>query len=228
VMRIFDLHPWDVTYREAIKIQEQLKGKVILGKIASSPNYIAGLDVSYEKGTHRVWAGAVILGFPDMAVVEKKWAQREVCFPYVPGLLSFREIPALLDVLTQITVEPDVIFCDGQGVAHPRGLGIASHLGVILRKPTIGCAKSRLVGDCDPVGEWKGDYSFLRYRGRIIGAVMRTRQGVKPLFVSPGYGVTLDDCIGMVLKMCPRYRIPEPIRQAHILVNSIRSKSIEG
>jgi deoxyribonuclease V len=227
-MRIFDLHPWDVTYREAIKIQEQLKGKVILGKIASSPNYIAGLDVSYEKGTHRVWAGAVILGFPDMAVVEKRWAQREVCFPYVPGLLSFREIPALLDVLTQITVEPDVIFCDGQGVAHPRGLGIASHLGVILRKPTIGCAKSRLVGDCDPVGEWKGDYSFLRYRGRIIGAVMRTRQGVKPLFVSPGYGVTLDDCIGMVLKMCPRYRIPEPIRQAHILVNSIRSKSIEG
>jgi deoxyribonuclease V len=227
-MRIFDLHPWDVTYREAIKIQEQLKGKVILGKIASSPNYIAGLDVSYEKGTHRVWAGAVILGFPDLAVVEKRWAQREVCFPYVPGLLSFREIPALLDVLTQITVEPDVIFCDGQGVAHPRGLGIASHLGVILRKPTIGCAKSRLVGDCDPVGEWKGDYSFLRYRGRIIGAVMRTRQGVKPLFVSPGYGVTLDDCIGMVLKMCPRYRIPEPIRQAHILVNSIRSKSIEG
>jgi deoxyribonuclease V len=227
-MRIFDLHPWDVPYREAIKIQEQLKGKVVLGKIASSPNYIAGLDVSYEKGTHRVWAGAVILGFPDMAVVEKKWAQREVCFPYVPGLLSFREIPALLDVLTQITVEPDVIFCDGQGVAHPRGLGIASHLGVILRKPTIGCAKSRLVGDCDPVGEWKGDYSFLRYRGRIIGAVMRTRQGVKPLFVSPGYGVTLDDCIGMVLKMCPRYRIPEPIRQAHILVNSIRSKSIEG
>jgi deoxyribonuclease V len=227
-MHIFDLHPWDVTYREAIKIQEQLKGKVILGKIAKWPNYIAGLDVSYEKGTHRVWAGAVILGFPDLAVVEKRWAQREVCFPYVPGLLSFREIPALLDVLAQITVEPDVIFCDGQGVAHPRGLGIASHLGVVLKKPIIGCAKSRLVGDCDPVGELKGDYSFLRYRGRIIGAVMRTRQGVKPLFVSPGYGVTLDDCIGMVLKMCPRYRIPEPIRQAHILVNAIRSKSIEG
>jgi deoxyribonuclease V len=227
-MDIFDLHPWDVTYREAVKIQEHLKGKVILGNIASSPNYVAGLDVSYEKGTHRVWAGAVVLGFPDLAVVEKRWAQREVSFPYVPGLLSFREIPALLDVLTQITVEPDVIFCDGQGVAHPRGLGIASHLGVILKRPTIGCAKSRLVGDCDPVGELKGDYSFLRYRDRIIGAVMRTRQGVKPLFVSPGYGVTLDDCIGMVLTTCSRYKIPEPIRQAHILVNSIRSKSIEA
>jgi len=107
-------------------------------------------------------------------------------------------------------------------------LGIASHLGVILKRPTIGCAKSRLVGDCDPVGELKGDYSFLRYRGRIIGAVMRTRQGVKPLFVSPGYGVALDDCIGMALKTCSRYKIPEPIRQAHILVNSIRSKSIEA
>ena len=227
-MDIFDLHPWDVTYREAVKIQKELKGKVILGKIASSPNYVAGLDVSYEKGTHRVWAGAVVLGFPDLTVVEKRWAEREVSFPYVPGLLSFREIPALLDVLTQITVEPDVIFCDGQGVAHPRGLGIASHLGVILKKPTIGCAKSRLVGDCDPVGELKGDYSFLRYGGSIIGAVMRTRQGVKPLFVSPGYGVALDDCIGMVRKTCSRYKIPEPIRQAHILVNSIRSKSIEA
>ena len=227
-MDFFDLHPWDVTYGEAIKIQEQLKDKVLLRKIASRLNYVAGLDVSYEKGTHRVWAGAVILGFPDLAVVEERWAQREVSFPYVPGLLSFREIPALLDVLTKITVEPDVIFCDGQGVAHPRGLGIAAHLGVVLKRPTVGCAKSRLVGDCDPVGELKGDYSFLRYVGRIIGAVMRTRQGVRPLFVSPGYGVTLDDCIGMVLNMCPRYRIPEPIRQAHILVNSIRSKSIEA
>jgi deoxyribonuclease V len=227
-MDIFDLHPWDVTYKEAVQIQEQLRGKVILGKIASSPNYVAGLDVSYEKGTHRVWAGAVVLNFADLVLIEEKWVEREVSFPYIPGLLSFREIPALLDVLTEITVEPDVIFCDGQGVAHPRGLGIASHLGVVLRKPTIGCAKSRLVGDCDPVGELKGDYSFLRYRGRIIGAVMRTRQGVKPLFVSPGYGVTLDDCIGMVLKTCSRYKIPEPIRQAHILVNSIRSKSIEA
>ena len=201
---------------------------MILRKIANRPNYIAGLDVFYEKGTHRVWAGAVVLDFPDLAKVEERWVQREISFPYIPGLLSFREIPALLDVLTRITVEPDVIFCDGQGVAHPRGLGIASHLGVILKRPTIGCAKSRLVGDCDPVGELKGDCSSLRYGGRIIGAVMRTRQGVKPLFVSPGYGVTLDDCIRLVLKTCPRYKIPEPIRQSHILVNSIRSATVKG
>ena len=227
-MDILDLHPWDVTYSEAVKIQEQLKGKVILGKIASSPNYVAGLDVSYEKGTHRVWAGAVVLGFPDLAVIEKRWVEREVSFPYIPGLLSFREIPALLDVLSKIKVEPDVIFCDGQGVAHPRGLGIASHLGVILKRPSIGCAKSRLVGDHDPVGEMKGDYSYLRYGGKVIGAVMRTRQGVKPLFISPGYGVMLDDCTELVLKTCPRYKIPEPIRQAHVLVNSMRSATVKG
>ena len=227
-MDIPDLHPWDVTYREAIKIQEQLKGKVILRKIPDRPNYIAGLDVSYQKGAHRVWAGAVVLNFPDLAVVEERWVQREVSFPYIPGLLSFREIPALLDVLTSITVAPDVIFCDGQGVAHPRGVGIASHLGVILKRPTIGCAKSRLVGDYDPVGEVKGEYSYLRYGGRVIGAVMRTRQGVKPLFISPGYGVMLDDCTELVLKTCPRYKIPEPIRQAHILVNSIRSATVKG
>ena len=227
-MNIPDLHPWDVTYREAIKIQEQLKGKVILRKIANRPTYIAGLDVSYQKGTHQVWAGAVVLNFPELAVIEERWVEREVSFPYIPGLLSFREIPALLDVLSKITLEPDIIFCDGQGVAHPRGLGIASHLGVILKRPSIGCAKSRLVGDHDPVGEMKGDYSYLRYGGKVIGAVMRTRQGVKPLFISPGYGVMLDDCTELVLKTCPRYKIPEPIRQAHVLVNSMRSATVKG
>jgi deoxyribonuclease V len=227
-MNIPDLHPWDVTYREAIKIQEQLKDRVILKKIPDRPTYIAGLDVSYQKGAHRVWAGAVVLNFPELAVVEERWVQREVSFPYFPGLLSFREIPALLDVLTSITVTPDVIFCDGQGVAHPRGMGIASHLGVILERPTIGCAKSRLIGDYDPVGELKGNYSYLRYGGRVIGVVMRTRQGVKPLFISPGYGAMLDDCTELVLKTCPRYKIPEPIRRAHILVNSIRSATVKG
>jgi len=226
-MDIPDLHPWDVTYAEAIKIQEELRDRVILREISNRPAYIAGLDVSYEKGAHRVWAGAVVLNFSDLAVVEQEWVRREVSFPYIPGLLSFREIPALLDALTRITVEPDVIFCDGQGVAHPRGVGIATHLGVILERPTIGCAKSRLVGDYDPVGELKGDCSYLRYGGRVIGAVMRTRQRVKPVFVSPGYGVTLDDCTELVMKTCPRYKIPEPIRQAHILVNAMRSKTLK-
>ena len=225
-MDLPDLHPWNVTYEEAIKIQKCLKDKVILKKIDRRINYIAGLDVSYAKGANTVWAGVVVLDFPSLVKIEERWAQSKVPFPYIPGLLSFREIPALLDVLRNIEVEPDLIFCDGQGIAHPRGLGIASHLGVLLRKPTIGCAKSRLVGEFDPVGEDRGEYVYLRYQNRIIGAVVRTRSRVKPVFISPGYGVVLKDCIRFVLETCPTYRIPEPTRQAHLLVNSVRCNNL--
>jgi len=225
-MDIPDLHPWNVTYEEAIKIQKCLKDKVILKKIDRRINYIAGLDVSYAKEGNTVRAGVVVLDFPSLVKIEEGWAQSKVSFPYIPGLLSFREIPPLLDVLRNIEVEPDLIFCDGQGIAHPRGLGIASHLGVLLRKPTIGCAKSRLVGEFDPVGEDKGEYVHLRYQNRIIGAVVRTRSRVKPVFISPGYGVVLKDCIRFVLETCPTYRIPEPTRQAHLLVNSVRCNGV--
>ena len=221
-MDMLDLHPWNVTHEEAVKIQKCLRDKVILKRIDKRINYIAGLDVSYAKGANTVWAGVVVLDFPSLAKIEEGWAQSKVSFPYIPGLLSFREIPALLDVLREIEVEPDLIFCDGQGIAHPRGLGIASHLGVLLHKPTIGCAKSRLVGEFDPVGQDRGDYVYLRYQNRIIGAVVRTRSRVKPIFISPGYGVMLQDCIRFVLETCPTYRIPEPTRQAHLLVNSVR------
>ncbi len=227
-MDIPDLHPWNVTYEEAIKIQKCLKDKVILKKIDRRINYIAGLDVSYAKGGNTVWAGVVVLDFPSLVKIEERWAQSKVSFPYIPGLLSFREIPALLDVLRNIEVEPDLIFCDGQGIAHPRGLGIASHLGVLLRKPTIGCAKSRLVGEFDPVGEDRDEYVYLRYQNRIIGAVVRTRSRVKPVFISPGYGVVLKDCIRFVLETCPTYRIPEPTRQAHLLVNSVRCNGVRS
>ena len=225
-MDIPDLHPWNVTYEEAIKIQKSLKDKVILKKIDRRINYIAGLDVSYAKEGNTVRAGVVVLDFPSLVKIEEGWAQSKVSFPYIPGLLSFREIPPLLDVLRNIEVEPDLIFCDGQGIAHPRGLGIASHLGVLLRKPTIGCAKSRLVGEFDPVGEDRGEHVYLRYQNRIIGAVVRTRSRVKPVFISPGYGVVLKDCIRFVLETCPTYRIPEPTRQAHLLVNSVRCNGV--
>jgi len=219
---ISDLHPWNVTHEEAVKIQKSLRDKVILKGIDKRINYIAGLDVSYAKGADTAWAGVVVLDFPSLVKIEEGWIQKKVSFPYIPGLLSFREIPALLEVLRKIEVEPDLIFCDGQGIAHPRGLGIASHLGVLLHKPTIGCAKSRLVGEFDPVGQDKGDYVYLRYQNRVIGAVVRTRSRVKPIFISPGYGVMLQDCIRFVIETCPTYRIPEPTRQAHLLVNSVR------
>ncbi len=221
-MDILDLHPWNVTHEEAVKIQKCLRDKVILKRIDKRINYIAGLDVSYAKGANAVWAGVVVLDFPSLVKIEEGWIQKKVSFPYIPGLLGFREIPALLEVLRKIEVEPDLIFCDGQGIAHPRGLGIASHLGVLLHKPTIGCAKSRLVGEFDPVGQDRGDYVYLRYQNRVIGAVVRTRSRVKPIFISPGYGVMLQDCIRFVLETCPTYRIPEPTRQAHLLVNSVR------
>lgn len=227
-MNISDEHPWNVTYRKAIEIQERLRDSVVLRRVAQGIRYLAGLDVSYEKHTNRVWAGAVVFEFPRLAKVEEKCCENEVSFPYIPTLLSFREIPPLLDVLRKLEVEPDLILCDGQGVAHPRGLGLASHLGVVLDKPTIGCAKTKLVGEFNPVGQGKGEYAYLRYRDRVVGAVVRTRQGVKPLFVSPGHRVVLNDCIRFVLATCSAYRIPEPLRQAHNLVNSVRSASKQG
>jgi deoxyribonuclease V len=227
-MEIAELHPWDVPYKEAVRIQESLKDQVVVKKFEGQIRYIVGLDASYAKGSRMVWAGAVVLDFPSLVKREEQWTQKEVSFPYIPGLLSFREIPALIDVIRRISLEPDLIFCDGQGIAHPRGIGLAAHLGVLLRRPTIGCAKSKLVGEFDQVGAVKGDYTYLRYRKRLVGAVVRTRSQVRPIFVSPGYYTTIDDCIRLALATCTRYRIPEPTRQANILVNSLRCKGAQG
>jgi deoxyribonuclease V len=227
-MDIAEPHPWDVPYQEAVSIQERLRGQVAVTRFEGQVNYVVGLDASYERGSHVVWAGAVVLDFPSLVKKEEQWSQKEVAFPYIPGLLSFREIPALIQVLRGISLEPDLIFCDGQGIAHPRGIGLAAHLGVLVKRPTIGCAKSKLVGEFDSVGEAKGDYAYLRYQGRIVGAVVRTRPHVRPMFVSPGYGVTVDDCIRVALATCTRYRVPEPTRQADILVNSVRRREAHG
>ena len=227
-MDISDLHPWDVTYKEAVKIQKKLKDKVILKNIDKKIRYVAGLDVSYARGSNIMWAGVVVLDFPSLNKAEERWSQKKVSFPYIPGLLSFREIPALIGALRKMEIEPDLIFCDGQGIAHPRGLGLASHLGILLNKPTIGCAKSRLVGMYNQVGEHKGNYTYLTYQNRVIGAVVRTRSKVKPIFISPGYGIMLNDCIRFVLGTCSKYRIPEPTRQAHLLVNSVRCANVKN
>jgi len=227
-MHITDLHPWNVTYKEAVTIQKRLKDKVSLRKIDKRIKYVAGLDVSYVKGSNIMWAGVVVLDFPSLNKAEERWSQKKASFPYIPGLLSFREIPALIDALRKMEIEPDLIFCDGQGIAHPRGLGLASHLGIILNKPTIGCAKSPLVGTYNQVGEHKGTYDYLIYHNRVIGAVVRTRSKVKPIFISPGYGIMLHDCIQFVLETCSTYRIPEPTRQAHLLVNSVRCAHVKN
>jgi deoxyribonuclease V len=227
-MIISYLHPWDVSYKEAVRIQKNLRDRVNLKKIDKKIEYIAGLDVSYAKGSNIMWAGVIVLDFPSLNKAEERWSQRKVSFPYIPGLLSFREIPVLIDALKKLEIEPDLIFCDGQGIAHPRGLGLASHLGILLKKSTIGCAKSHLVGTYNEIGEGKGSYTYLIYQNRIIGAVVRTRSKVKPIYVSPGYGVMLDDCIKFVLETCSKYRIPEPTRQAHLLVNTVRTGKFSG
>ncbi len=221
-MKIRQLHPWDVSFHEAIQIQQSLRGKLIFENLPEKIQLVAGVDVSSSKRSDSIWAGVVVLEYPALNKVEEKWEKDKCTFPYVPGLLSFREIPLLLKVIGMLEKEPGLFFCDGQGIAHPRGLGIASHLGLSIEKPTIGCAKKRLVGESCDVGRDKGNYTALLYEGRQVGTVVRTRTNVKPVFVSPGYRVTINDATRMVLNCGGRYRIPEPIRHAHLLVNRVR------
>ena len=221
-MQIRQLHSWEVSVREAVDIQRKLGPALNLRPLPKNIKTVAGVDVSTSKKTDRLWAGVVVFEYPQLIKVEEKWAHGRALFPYIPGLLSFREIPPVLDALKRLEIEPDLILCDGQGIAHPRRLGLASHLGLVLNKPTIGCAKSRLIGEFSAVGAEKGDYTRLLYKNRTIGAVLRTRKGVKPLFISPGNKITLGDCLKMVLGCTPRYRMPEPTRAAHLLVTRIR------
>jgi len=222
------LHPWKVSAREAIEIQKRLTHKIRITPMdVRQVRSIAGTDTCMSRETGMLWAGVVVLGYPLLDKIEERWIAAKADFPYIPGLLSFREIPALLKVFRSLRSRPDLIMCDGQGIAHPRRLGLASHLGLLLDSATIGCAKSRLVGEFSGVGPERGDYSPLVYRGEIVGAVLRTRSRVKPTFVSPGHKITLEESIDIVLKCCTKYRLPEPTRQAHLLVNRVkRRKSI--
>ncbi len=223
-MEVRRLHPWDVSYQEAIEIQKNLRSKLVIKKLPRKITHVAGTDVSFSKGSDSIWAGVVVFKYPDLIKTEERWAEGTRSFPYIPGLLSFREIPVLLGALRRLKTDLDLIFCDGQGIAHPRGLGIASHLGLLLDKPTIGCAKTRLVGEFSEVGEEKGCFTHLWYKGHVVGEVVRTRRGVKPLFVSPGHKITLEESVNMVLGCCRKYRLPEPTRQAHLLVSALRRR----
>ncbi len=221
------LHSWDVTPEEAIKIQNELRGLVKVESLKKEIRYIAGADISFDKGSNIVYAGIIILKFPELEEIDRSLVITEVNFPYIPGLLSFRESPALIKAWEKIKVEPDVVVIDGQGIAHPRRFGIASHFGVLVDKPTIGCAKSLLVGKYDEPGEKAGSYSYLYDSGEIIGAVLRTRDNVQPVFVSVGHKITLEESIKIILQNVRGFRIPEPTRQAHNLVNALRRGEIK-
>ncbi len=209
------LHPWDVTPEEAVALQEKLRGLVRVEADLGPVRRVAGVDVSFRK--ERARAAVVLLSFPDLEVVEQALAEVPVPMPYIPGLLSFREGPAVLAAFERLTLWPDLVLFDGQGIAHPRRLGLASHMGLFLDLPSVGCAKSRLCGHYQEPGPDKGDWSPLHDSGEVIGAVLRTRPGTRPLFVSPGHRVDLETAVHYVLACTTRYRLPETTRQAHRL-----------
>jgi len=225
-MHIRELHPWDLTVAGAVQLQRQLAQTVILSPLRSKPRFVAGLDCAFSTDTKRIIAAAVVLELPDFRLAEMTEAVLDVQFPYVPGLLSFREAPACLEAMRKLRTIPEVVLIDGQGIAHPRRLGLASHLGVFLDTPTIGCAKSRLIGEYGDLPTQKGACVPLLDKNERIGSVVRTRTNVKPLFISPGHKITHHQAVEIVLNCCIRYRLPEPTRLAHQKVTSLRQKMI--
>lgn len=223
-MKYLKLHSWNVGYKEAVEIQKRLKKQIILKRTFRSLNgkLIAGADVSYSKESGRFYAGVIVFELQTMQKIEEATASGKVDFPYIPGLLSFRESPILLRAFSKIKSGPDIVMLDAQGIAHPRGIGLASHIGLLLDKPSIGSAKTRLVGTFNEVGNEIGHYSQLLIENKTVGAVLRTKKNVKPVFVSLGHKIDLASSIDLVLKSCRGYRIPEPIRQSHNLVNKMR------
>jgi deoxyribonuclease V len=211
------LHGWNLTAREAIAVQQRLRASVVRRGSPRAVRHVAGVDVGFERGGRIARAAVAVLTFPGLALADWAVVRRRVRFPYVPGLLSFRETPAVLEALARLAVRPDLILCDGHGVAHPRRCGLASHLGLWCGIPTIGVAKSRLVGRHEEPGPQRGAWAPLRDRGEVIGAVVRTREGAKPLYVSSGHRVGLAAAIRFTLACAPRYRLPETTRWAHRL-----------
>ncbi|MCL6472843.1 MAG: deoxyribonuclease V [Firmicutes bacterium] len=225
-MKVLKPHPWQVSIHEAAEIQNRLRQEIVISPINfESINYVAGADVSFSKYSDDVFAAVVILSYPELSVIEEATASIKTSFPYVPGYLTFREGPALVVAFEKIRVEPDVIIFDGQGMAHPRGFGIASHMGVLLDRPSVGCAKSVLIGKYKEPAITRGSTSpLLDKNGRQIGVALRTRDNVSPVFVSIGNRISLEDSVKVVLSCAPRYRLPEPIRRAHSLSNKIRKE----
>ncbi|KPK58662.1 MAG: deoxyribonuclease V [Gammaproteobacteria bacterium] len=211
---MIETHSWNVSPSEARAIQEDLRGRVITQDDFGDIRQVAGTDVAFEE-QGRVTRGAVaLLEYPGLELIEHAIARRPTTFPYIPGLLSFREIPVLLDAIEALGRRPDLVICDGQGIAHPRRFGLACHLGVLTDLPAIGVAKSRLTGKHEVVPDRKGAWVPLRDGDDVIGAVLRTRRGVRPVYVSPGHKVSLESAIRLTLDCITRFRLPETTRWA--------------
>ncbi len=216
-MKINYLHSWQVSPKQAEEIQRKLAVQLSFKNEVLNPRFIAGVDISRQNSKGMARSAIVILNFPELIVVEIQTAEGQMSFPYIPGLLSFRESPLILAACEKVSTIPDLILVDGQGIAHPRGFGIASHLGLLLDIPTIGCAKSLLWGKHEPVDAQVGSYKEIVDQDKIIGAALRTKEGMAPIYVSIGHKVDLPAALHWVMACCRGYRIPEPIRLAHLV-----------
>jgi len=208
-----------INFAQAKTQQTNLASKVAIKDQLGDIKMIAGLDVGFKNNNKIALGGIVVLSYPEFVVLEKQSSQRQVIFPYVPGFLSFREVPVLLDAYSKLTIKPDLLICDGQGIAHPRRFGLACHIGTLVNIPTIGAAKSRLIGKFSEPALSKGAKSQLVDKDERIGTVIRTRKNTKPLFISPGHRVSFETTEDWVLRCCPKFRIPLTTRHAHELVS---------
>lgn len=208
-------HPWNVTPQEAARIQAELRPLVRAEDDFGEIRLVAGADLSFHKAEGLCRAAMVVMSFPDLVVVEEASVQEEVTFPYVPGLLAFREAPAIIHAFEKLRNKPDLLILDGHGYAHPRRFGVTCHLGLVLNVPAIGCAKSRLIGACEEPGAEAGSHSPLTHEGEVIGVTLRTRAGAKPVFVSVGHRICLQSAISFTMACVRGYRLPEPTRLAH-------------
>jgi len=237
-MQTKKLHSWNLSYSQAADLQKNLACKVQLTPLKYPPELIAGIDCALSKDGQRIVAAAVVLRatnvinglrepsiLHDFELIETATASKKMAFPYIPGLLSFREAPVCIAAVEKLKIQPDIFIIDGQGIAHPRRLGLAAHLGLFFDKPTIGCAKSRLTGTFEDPPPEKGAYNLLKDKDEVIGAVVRTRTNVKPLFVSVGNKCVLSDAIQITLACTTKYRLPEPTRLAHQQVSKVRLKA---
>ena len=216
IVKVERLHSWQVSVPQALALQRKLAAQVSRIGEVTTPRFIAGVDISVSRAQGMATGAVVVLNYPELRVVETKITQGKLDFPYIPGLLSFRESPLTLAACEELTITPDLILVDGQGIAHPRRLGLASHLGLLLNTPTIGCAKSLLCGEHKELGEQPGSYAEIVDKDEVVGAALRTKLGLKPIYVSIGHKVDLQTAIYWVIQCCRGYRIPEPGRLAHL------------
>lgn len=220
------LHPWNVGKTEAIHIQNELSGRIILDNSFNQIKSIAGCDVAYSSSFNKAYAAVCVFSFPGLNKINEITYVSNVSFPYITGLLTFREGPALLRAFEELKGKPDLVIFNGQGIAHPRKMGLATHMGIILDIPSIGCAQRVLYGKYSSPGNSKGSYSEIRNNeNEVIGACLKTRENVKPVFISQGYKIDLKTAVDIILKCTLKYKIPEPVRAAHILANAMKKQT---